>query len=295
VIFEVANEPDMIQTDIQESDVLSWEEDMVAKIRHCDLPNHHLIQINGHHLDSSGGTFAWSTSGSGAADLASAHYAFFNPSTGSGLKYWTPTFYGALDQLQKLTPNPPSTAPNVALQPLAFNEDLGLPDLQYPATDGNRLDQDVRSEALEFITSGGGPFDGFSDQYGSTALQLNNELKNVAKVLIPGGAGVNWFDGMQPASCCVKGNTCGISPNGPWCWNLPKYSDPDPGSCSNTGAQIYYSTIANTGQYQGIPAADALLYVHHGQQVFASKIPISTPNWAGGYHAIPCPTSGTLV
>jgi PKD repeat protein len=206
----------------------------------------------------------------------------------------------------------------VGTKPLAFNEGLGLPDTQYPNTDGYgpppsphpRTDEEVRSEALEFITSGGGLFDGYSanrgfvDPSGSNgttpvSVALINELKKVANVLIPGGTGVNWFDGMAPASCCA-GTGCSKSPTGPWCWNMPAYGTLDAGSCGGT-PNIYWSTISNTGTYKdqsaakAVTAADALLYVHHGQQAFFRKDLNPPPNkqearWAGGYQATQCPT-----
>jgi hypothetical protein len=86
VIFEIANEPDLPQLPpaaIQESDILAWEQHIIEYLRdpnnNCSLGKH-LIQMNGHHLDTQNGTdlatFGWSPGGS-VADLASAHYAFF--------------------------------------------------------------------------------------------------------------------------------------------------------------------------------------------------------------------------
>ena len=329
VIFEIANEPDFLQAAISESEVVAWEKDVANYIRNnCNLGGH-LIQMNGHHLDSQGGTFAWDN----GADLASAHYAFINNVPLAGFKSaypnsnWTATFYGALDQLKQLQGgNEEAFFKGLQSMPLAFNEGLGLPDVQYPNTDGGlsthpRTDEDARSEALEFITSGGGLFDGFSDQKGPavggalpgggpswpTPDYLITELKQVATYLVPGSTGVTWLDGMVPASCCdtnntVQGMPCPApsqtGPTGPWCWNMLPYGSSDRGNCQDTLANIYWSTIANTGTYQAQPgaptvtAADALLYVHHaGPPFFGEKTANRPPDWAGGYQATQC-TSG---
>jgi hypothetical protein len=226
VIWEVANEPENWGKApvapggaTQLPDIVQWEQWVISQIIQwdpkrdstgaCTLPAApaHPIQINGHYWEASESTMAWAFAPTVPSNLsASLHYAFNQHPP----DYAKPGYYGAIDFWRPLPNSTDSKLSNSPLLPVGFNEGIPLPDALYLT---GRTDEGVRAEALEFITSGGARFDGYSlDYQSSTASALSVELGYLADLLAPNdpeGFGLTNLDKMSNTDCSKPGS---------WCW-----------------------------------------------------------------------------
>jgi len=138
VIFEVANEADLMLSGLTPAQVTDFQNTVVGWIRANDnpAPGNHLIMVNGHQSQA----FAWNVP---YAAIESAHYSF-NSDAG---------VYGAIELLRDA-----SLKTARASYAIAFNENKGL---GIAGTDFVETD-DVRPEAWEFSFLGGALFDAYS-------------------------------------------------------------------------------------------------------------------------------------
>ncbi|HXN58058.1 MAG TPA: PKD domain-containing protein, partial [Candidatus Angelobacter sp.] len=260
VIWEVANEPDLLQVSgITKEEVFAWEQSMITTIAAADPaandPTHtkaaHLVQINGHTAD----TFAWKDVNM-RASVESAHYTFIKSST-----LLLGHYYGAIDLMRDMSADTAARGTMAA----AFNEDIALPDRNPNHPDSNRSDAEVRSEGFEFIVNGGGIFDGYSYESSyQPAKNLSKELGRLSALLhpLPGDVGLHSLDAMMPTMCNNPGN---------WCQHIPNWEVSDPGTCGDLAVNLYWSTLQS--------ASDYLLYLHHGKRLGFDF---------DGYRASPC-------
>jgi hypothetical protein len=254
VIWEVANEADLMLSGVTPAQVTDFQKTVVDWIRANDnpAPGNHPIMVNGHQANA----FAWNVP---YATLNSTHYAF-NSDAG---------VYGAIELMRD-----PTLQAARASHGVAFNENkaLGIVNID-PPLDAN----DVRSEAWEFSFTGGALFDAFSINRSNTeAVAATTQLGILRQflrndtIVIPGN--YIWsLASMQQTSC--NGAT-------DWCRGVPPWGNENNACLGGiAGTRNYWSSFASSTQYA--------LYLHHG--VITNK-PGNATNPFLRYEASVCPT-----
>ncbi|HBL25791.1 MAG TPA: hypothetical protein DD490_03045, partial [Acidobacteria bacterium] len=230
VLWEVANEADLMLSEVTPAQVTDFQKAVVVWIRENDnpAPGDHPIMVNGHQA----GAFAWDVP---FAALNSTHYAF-NSDAG---------VYGAIELLRDAT-----LVAARANHGVAFNENkaLGITGVT-PALDAN----DVRSEAWEFSVAGGALFDAFSINRSNTEavaattqLGILRQFLRNDSIVIPGN--YIWsLASMQPTSCNGSSD---------WCKNVQAWGSGTDLCPDHGDEQTFWATFKTANQYA--------LYIHHG-------------------------------
>ncbi len=237
VLFEVANEPDLIPSGVSltPTNTTDLQKTFVTLIQANDNPppGNHLVMINGHQS----GAFAWSVPG---AKVESAHYTHI-----SDLRY------GANELLRDASLK--TARANYAV---SFNENKAI-----GGTGNDPLTaDDVRSEAWEFAFNEGALFDGFSiDRSSPNTVAAVTQLGVLRQFLAhPLGICIPCLDVIWRLAD-MQQTTCNQS--GSWCRNIPAWGA-DNAACTpppQQPAKTYWATFRSTDQYA--------LYLHHGNLV----------------------------
>ncbi|HEX5759087.1 MAG TPA: hypothetical protein VF121_07820 [Thermoanaerobaculia bacterium] len=233
VIFEVANEPDLIPSGlgITPTHTTDLQNTFVSLIQTFDnpAPANHLIMVNGHQT----GAFAWSVPG---AKVGSGHYTNISDSR-----------YGATELMR-----------NASLRSARANHAVGFN--EGKAIGGGGVDpvtaDDLRSEAWEFSFNEGAFFDGYSiNRSDGNTINAVTQLGVLRKFLAdPGnlvpGPYIWSLANMQQTSCNGTGN---------WCRNVPAWGNSNNLCAPNGDGKTYWATFKSDSQYA--------LYLHHGALV----------------------------
>ena len=236
VIWEVANEADLMLSGVTPAQVTDFQKTVVGWIRANDnpFPRNHPIMVNGHQT----GAFAWNVP---YATLNSLHYA---SNSAAGV-------YGAIELMRDADPTLQAARANYGM---AFNENKALgitePEVLFP-TDAD----DVRSEAWEFSCAGGALFDAFSvNRSAPQAVAATTQLGILRQFLRKDGA-INsgnyiWSLASMQQTSCNGGSD--------WCRNVPGWGSEN-SACPEFPTRTvfnYWSAFRSASQY--------VIYLHHG-------------------------------